>query len=382
MPSSEQGGAAATSSVTSALSRWATELEGGRPLISRNEADCFAALLASLGVGYDSCYAECRLADARQLDLLLSYGRNSAHMPALRQCIAERRQHACADALPAWAAAHSFVDAWMDDASALSRTVSTIWLEMDDVTKPALAAAPSLSACVVPSYGSGYDPRAAQRENLAEALLITDGAFRGHARASDLSERLAHAVKELPADGRFIHLSLMTGRATPALKLYGVCPGTELVDYLARVGFAGRLDVLGDFLQSDSLGDVIPHDVYFDLNLSTMFDSTTASLGVAFSQQNQLSLAPRDAARRQLMNRLTSLGYSTPAQAAALAHWVEMSRSVKTPPVSGDVIARRWFDLKLVLDAQGRWSTKAYLGFASLRPPFLFMSRDRDAASA
>src|SRR5438445_10850715 len=80
MPASEQGGAAATSSVASALSRWATEPEGGGALISRNEADCFAALLASLGVGYDSCYAECRLADARQLDLLLSYGRNSAHM--------------------------------------------------------------------------------------------------------------------------------------------------------------------------------------------------------------------------------------------------------------------------------------------------------------
>jgi hypothetical protein len=378
MPSSEPD---VTPEIANQLCRWADQEEGAS-LISPAEADGFAALLASLGVGYDSCYAECRLGGDRQLDLLLSYGRNSTHLPALRHCIAERRQHASAEARSAWAAAQRFVDAWADDTSALSRTVSTIWLEMDDVTKPALAAAPSLSACVVPSYGPDYDPRSAQREHLSEALLITDVAFRGRGRASELTERLNHAVRELPTHGRFIHLSLMTGRATPALKLYGVCPSSELVDYLARLGFAGRLDLLGDFLRSEVLTEMTPEDVYFDLNLSTMSDAATASLGVAFSQQNQLALAPRDGARRQLMNRLIALGYSTSAQAETLARWVELPPSRKTPLVSGDVIARRWLDLKLVLDAGGHWSTKAYLGFARLRPPFLFMARGGNAASA
>ena len=366
--------AAQETSATAMLMGWASKQSEESAPVASTEAQKLTTLLDDLDVDFDSLYAECHLDSARQLDLLISYGRGSPHIGPLRARLAQRGSCARADKRAAWRAAESFFERWADTRDPLSEAASLVWLEFDDVSRSPETVAPSLSACIAPRYAVDADLRALPvKKELEDVLVLVYAGLRGTLEP-DARERIRHAVRALPDAGRFIHMSWMAARPSLDAKLYGVVPRRDLVGYLKRIAFAGRLDRVQAFVNSIATSDICGEDIYFDLNLSNMWNVAGASLGVAFSQQQVMSSAPRDASRRALLGRLVACGHCTSDQARALANWVEMPVDA-SPPIPGDPRGYRWLDIKAVLGADGAASLKAYLGFGTIRSPFAFGPR-------
>lgn len=365
-------------SAAATLVRWASKQAKESTPVATLEAQRLAALLDDLDVNFDSLYAECHLDATRQLDLLLSYGRGSPHLSLLRARLAQRRSHAHADLRTAWSAAESFVERWADPRDPLSEAASVIWIEFDDVSRSPEAVAPSLSACIAPRYAADADVHALpSKKELEDALAFAYAGLRGKVEP-EVRERIADVVRALPESGRFIHVSWMAARPSRDVKLYGVVPRRDLLGYLRRIAFAGRLDRVQEFVNLIATSDICGEDIYFDLNLSTMRNAAAASLGVAFSQQQVMSTSPRDAGRRALLGRLVTCGHCTSDQARALANWVEIP--IDAPlPIPGDLRPYQWLDIKSVLRADGAAALKAYLGFGTIRSPFVLGPRPSQA---
>ena len=356
--------------IADTLVAWASTAPYGDTVLSAREAATFAALARTLDFACDSYYAECRLGASRQLDLLLSFDRNNPRLAELPARLAEFAKNSTGNSRQAWCAAQAFVERWIALDDPLHHVVGAIWLEFDDVLVPQAAVAPSLSACIIPDYGSHYQPRQESHLNTAEALCAAYSALCPSAGDEVVKQLIGEVTDALPGGGRFIHLSWMGARQCPAVKLYGVLPRSQLLAYLQRIGFSGPLDALEIVLASIATREQCGDDIYLDLNLTTLRDPQRCSVGIAFSQQQVRACLPEDRSRRALLEQLATQGQCRPAQARALAAWAE-------PPLSaagtGRALphVRRWLDVKSVLDAQCVLQTKAYLGFGPLRTPFV-----------
>lgn len=358
--------------MTESLRAWLTRSPPAQSLVTRDELTAYSTLLSSLGCGTDSIYAECRLGEMRQLDLLVSFARRSSALPKLHELLVRRAADEPPSGTGAWTRTKKFVDRWVDPDDTLHNAVGTLWMEFDDVLRSPGLIKPSLSACVAPGYGIAWNAAFSRQSRMVEALKEVRRTLQLEVR--DCS-RFEQAINALPDSGRFIHLSVMTGRRKQDLKLYGVCPATRLPAYLQRMDLGHLAAPVSDFMQSCGILTTFGRDVYFDLNLSELINPSGAAFGIAFSQQNQVATAHTDVGRRALLARLVALGLCTNDQAQALSYWAERPGEGNLP-VSGDLRAHRWLDLKATFDGQ-RWSVKAYLGFTQLRSPFLLQTRAR-----
>jgi hypothetical protein len=334
------------------------------PLITDEERSAYAALFGRLPFRGDAYYAECRLGSVRQLDLLVAFARSSPRRRRLAEALAGGGQAA---EHPAWAAAARFVTRWMTPDDPVAQSVSTLWLEFDDVRRGSELAAPSLSACLIAGYGARYRP--AEQANTvehAERLRLVYGALAGEGAEERTTERLGTLTAALPEGAELIHLSLMTARSPAAAKVYGVAPRDALLPYLVANGWRGRAEAVTSLLERVVTREVCGNLVFFDLNLENMGDPESATLGLAFSQQQGLEIGD-DPGRKGLLAALARSGELAADRQAQLAAWTSRQPS---PQLEQSGEARRFLDLKLVLDAAGRWETKAYLGYAFPTGPF------------
>jgi hypothetical protein len=351
------------------LLTWAAAAPGSETLLAPHEAAAFVSLARMLDFAGDSYYAECRLAGGRQLDLLVSWQRDNPLLAELPRRIDELERNATSTAQRVWRDAKTFIERWIAADDPLHQTVETLWFEFDDVLGPHAAAAPSLSACIVPNYGPQYQPGEPSVVNTAEALAVTYRALSGAANDESIIQRFGELTRALPEGGRLIHLSWMGARQFPAVKLYGALPRSRLPDYLTRIGFGGQLAALGNVLQSIATPELCGDDIYFDLNLNTLQDPLRCSFGIAFSQQQVALLSPGDPGRCALLEQLAAHDQCKPDQARALAAWAEPMQATAEPSWR-DPRVRHWLDIKSVLDSRANLASKAYLGFAPIRSPF------------
>jgi hypothetical protein len=339
---------------TDLLSAWAAATPGAESLFTIGDARAFAALAQAYGFDCDSYYGECRLGGPRQLDLLLAFNHGAATVKHPVQRLKALAGVAGCSTQETWRTAASFVERWGDPEDPLHNAVGTIWLEFDDVNRAVSLNAPSVSGCVIRGYGPHFSPGEAEHGNAVDALSLACGAVYADAEAAAWKRRIGDVVKALPSGGRFIHLSWMGARRSRPLKLYGVMPRCEFLDYLERIGFAGHMGCVRMVLSEVATSQHCGRDIYFDLNLSTLRDATTAALGIAFSQQHIQAVAKDDPSRIRLLRRLVADGQCSSTQAHALGEWTSAAD-------------RRWLDLKMVIDSRGNVETKAYLGFAPSR---------------
>jgi hypothetical protein len=337
-------------------------------LVSNAEQAAYVSLKRSLNLGGDSYYAECRFGARRQLDLLVAFHRPSASSFELASRLTSADSPFFTSHAREWETARQFTTRWLRADSELRRLVSTLWFEFDDVVARAEAAGPSLSACLVTGYSKGFEPAPEpDREQDAAQLLAVYRELAADRADSAEEARLCHAARALPDHGKLIHLSLMSARAPESVKVYGVVPRGELTQYLRRVGWRGAYDAVEHALAQIATLDLCGEYLYFDLNLSNMESSQSATLGIAFSQQ-QLLARGAGPARSELLGRLNHARQLSASQRETLERWVTSEASgLSLDQLPG---GHRWLDIKLVIDPTGAFDSKAYLGFASRRGPF------------
>lgn len=346
-PNHGSGGAPA---LARGLVDWA--LQHGSSLFGASAAEAFRALAGRLPFDPESYYAEVRLGRRRQVDLLFSL--NAYTSPTVARAISlPGGLGASRDINGAWTRTRNLLADWTSSASPLREAISTLWLEFDDVTTSFENAAPSISACMVPGYDyrTRVEPVRDREDELSEALRVYQ-ALSAHVDEHDVVT-LERAIRALPNAGRCIHLSVMTARTPPALKLYLILPRSTLQTYLDDVGWSGTRELLAELLEGFASESLCGPDLYIDLNLWSLRHRQPA-LGVAFARQ-QASFDPQ---HERLLSRLVSVGHCNAEQASALANWQASAPSGES----------RWLDLKTAY-REGELETKAYLGVARRQPP-------------
>jgi len=254
--------------------------------------------------------------------------------------------------------ARDFVNRWATPGDALHGMVSAIWLEFDDVRRTANDQAPSISACVVPDYGRSFRPGDhLERNRKADIMTGVYQALTRQATEDEVVDLLRSCTYALPNGADLVHISLMAGRDSRAVKVYGVAPRSLFASYLRTVGWCGSFNTLHTVMQRLAIPGLCGDDIYFDLDLSNMHLPGESTLGIAFSQQQ---LGP-DSRRLTLLQHLAEEGQCTAQQAAALGAWATLAPEPCATNRHRHV--SRHLDLKTVLGAPTGLKTKAYLGF-------------------
>jgi hypothetical protein len=317
----------------------------------------------------DAQYYECRLAPSRdQVDYLLAFSRGAAS--ALHRRLQAHSGAREPGQRARWRALMRLVEAWADGRSTISTRVPTMWLEFDDLSTVNLAGAdagrtiPSVSMCLVPGYRCDR-PLALgdlQRDQ-ATASEILDAL--GVPRTASLNAALSESFRQLPAGGRWIHLSVMLGRTPCAVKLYGVLPRHELLAYLQRIEWRGDLACVAAAMEGPYGRDLVGDELFVDLNLDTYHDPDRCTLGLAVAQQQRDRGLVPDPGRRQVLDRWAAAGLCGRERWEMLRDWSELVRRSAMGASAGvtraDVTAA-FLDLKLVWDSGSGLSAKAYLG--------------------
>jgi hypothetical protein len=226
--------------------------------------------------------------------------------------------------------------------------VPAIWLEFDDIADRTPGRMPSMCVCLAPGYRFDRPPLPTnwerERQIIEDVLTIMNVASTP-ARLEDLTE----CFRELP--GRWIHLSVMSGRRPPAVKLYGSIPRQELLPYLARIGWSGDRRAIAEALDAAYGRDLVGDQLFIDLNLDNFRDGHRCTLGLAAAQQHVIRGEDGDPARRRILDRWIQAGLAAPEKAEEARGWVVDA------PRSG-----HFLDLKLVWQAGAGLTAKAYLG--------------------
>jgi hypothetical protein len=335
-------------------------------LFTTDDLQAYATLARSLALNGLSHYAECRLAEPRQLDLLVAFNRHRTDLELLLSRLTARCELASQHTRRAWTLAAGFVGRWAKLRQALQEMVSAIWLEFDDVRRKANDQAPSMSACVIPDYGRNFRPSdELDRRRKAQTVTSVYQALTGNAVEDEFVDLLRSCTYALPNGADLIHVSFMSGRDPRSVKIYGVVPRSLLSSYLRTVGWCGSFSALNTAMQRLAIPGLCGDDIYFDLDLSNMHVPSKSTLGIAFSQQQ---LGP-DSRRLTLLQHLADEGQCTSQQAAALGTWATLAPE---PCASGrHRRVSRHLDLKTVLGASAELRTKAYLGFRVESNPFV-----------
>jgi hypothetical protein len=249
-----------------------------------------------------------------------------------------------ADAGVPWLPLERLLQSWSDGQSHLSLWVPAIWLEFDDLrTNVPRQTAPSLSICLVPAYDSGgpVGPAGGELETARQAMSVM-----GAPQAT--TDLMAGCFDRLPPGARFIHLSVMFGRPSRAVKLYGAFPREALLPYLGSIGWRGDQGSVRTALGGVYARDLVGDQIFVDLDLDTFRDPGRCTLGLATGQQHVASGPHHDPGRAQVLEAWVQAGLCQPEKARALAGWAQ-------PPA-------RFLDLKLVWRSGLGWRAKAYLG--------------------
>jgi hypothetical protein len=255
--------------------------------------------------------------------------------------------------------------AWADSDSLVARRCPTLWLEFDDCQPRRRRAVPSVSACITENYRIDQGPRPQDPEDrrLAdEVLTLLDAA-----PDPELGRRLDVVFDELPPGARWIHVSYMLGRTPRALKLYGVIPRSELLGYLAKVGWAGDMNAIEQGLPGVYPEALLADSVFLDLNLENLCDRRRATLGLAVAQQHLRFGHDADPTREAILDRWQSARMADPAKIAAVRAW---PRSAEQVPVKRFERESRFLDVKLVWQESTGFVAKAYVGRQRMRGLF------------
>jgi hypothetical protein len=242
---------------------------------------------------------------------------------------------------------------WADATSPLHAWVPFLFLEfdadyaLDGVPVPAvfvsfdwpLAEPPTANA---PSPGAGcVTLRVAQ-----EALYVLRGAS-----PQPIDANLESCFRELPSDGRAVHVGAMLGRPGTAVRLSVSMPAGELRDYLTRVGWpssAGVDALLGTFAPSAG-------------RVHAEFD-----VGEVIGPQLGLVLSPSDSGDdagrwHGLLARLVENALCTPAKRAALLKWPAVTREAPIGVGRCCFLQRAVSHIKVSSGPLRRPEAKAYL---------------------
>ena len=259
-----------------------------------------------------------------------------------------------------WQPVLALIDAWTDGVSLLSRQAPAIWLEFDDVrSADAITRFPSVSVCLTPGYDTKRAPFPNQTDS--ELRLIDEIlALLGVPPSQRRPDLFAECYRRLPAGARWIHLSVMLGRASADLKLYGALPRATLLPYLEAVGWAGDSAELTRLLAEAYPASLTGALAFIDLNLGTLRDRRKSTLGLAVAQQHLVHGPERDPLRTALLERWCSAGLADTRKVARVRDVLVAGPSATE---SATLRAGRFLDLKLVWSAELGTFAKAYLGF-------------------
>lgn len=253
---------------------------------------------------------------------------------------------------PVWARIETFARTWCDPASALHRDVSELWLEFD-------VAAHGTHTLPVPSVFVDFTSdvyRSAERRRAAAigALRALDDGW----QASD--DAAVSCIEALPDDALLLYVGRMLARPGHGIRLcaMGLDCGA-LVRYVARIGWPGDAAEVERMVRDVSRLDGGAHErpaiVHIDVDGAVQ---GRIGLEYPFARASQAAGA---IAETELLDFLVERGLATASECAALGTWP--GRSVTTMPheLWPSVVTRRVNHVKLVLDAHGAWSAKAYL---------------------
>jgi hypothetical protein len=312
--------------------------------------------VSELGIGGigGTQYLECRLGRGHaQVDYLCAISRSSS--AAFFETLTTYASARATAEGPGWREVLGLLDRWRHGESPITPTAPGIWLEFDDVAGDARhSARPSVSVGLVANYrfGRPLNPTVVERD-----LGVARDALRavGVGVSEPMGASLSRCFASLPPSGRWIHLSVMLGRDPSAIKLYGVMSREALLPYLRTIGWRGDEDALSRLLAGAYGPDLVGDEVFLDLNLENFRDPERCSLGLAVAQQHVVRGPDPDPRRRRVLERWVSLGFA------------ERSRAEEILEALGDRVdvlhpGGRFLDLKLVWQAGGAVTAKAYLG--------------------
>lgn len=244
--------------------------------------------------------------------------------------------------------------------------ISGLWFEHDDIARSSLELPqPSLCVCLVPFY---HGERVSDADADADISLICE-LVEGMTGAlpAPQAQCIRRVVACLPTPGRFIHLSFMVGREPNVIKLYGVVPREQLIEYLREIGWAGPLRDIAALVERHCPRSRVADDIYLDLTLDTLTVPGGNRLGFAFTPQHLDHSSERDPGRKPLLDQWVEVGLCSAWQRDTLvcwpAHGVVGDQTGGAWPMRVD----RWLDLKCVWDPRAGLLGKAYLGFAARR---------------
>jgi hypothetical protein len=157
----------------------------------------------------------------------------------------------------------------------------------------------------------------------------------------------------------------MLGREPASLKLYGTLARSDLASYLESMGWAGERGAIEHALASLYPAELLGDELFVDLNLDTLGDPERCSLGLAASQQHVLHGPDQDPTRGRLLEVWSAAGLCDPTKVERARAWPGPADSAGRNPGLA-----RFLDLKLVWQAGGGFSAKAYAGARSARRMF------------
>jgi hypothetical protein len=244
--------------------------------------------------------------------------------------------------------------------------ISGLWFEHDDIARTSLEPPqPSLCVCLVPYY---HGERVLAADASSDISLICDlvESMTGALPASQ-AQRIRRVVGCLPVPGRFIHLSFMVGREPNVIKLYGVVPREQLVEYLREIGWAGPLHDIAALVERHCPHSRVAQDIYLDLTLDTLTVPGGNRLGFAFTPQHLEHSSERDPGRKPLLDQWVQAGLCSVWQRDALVRWPALLVDGDWGDAGWPMRLHRWLDLKCVWEPSAGLLGKAYLGFAARR---------------
>lgn len=288
-------------------------------LVSGPAAAFLENIQARMPTGSATYYLECRLSGNPQVDVEAGYTRPEA-IPMLQGLIP--------------AAVAPFVLLEWDQAQDGRDTRPGLLLCLDRRL--------GIGAC-----GNALPPL--QLTSLVAAAEAVSRQWLGRTLENSVSEALAACFTNLPRGGRILHLSAMSSRNPPLLKLNIVMPPRAFPGYLRRIGWKGASQGLSRLWKT--LRPFV-REAKFDLILQ---GGIHPKLGLELFPSNS-SLGSRVAA----LGRLTTRKWIRPEKGRDLSRW---------PGTVWRVDARRNrilridkdFGLKFVLDGAGEVESKGYL---------------------
>jgi hypothetical protein len=250
-----------------------------------------------------------------------------------------------------WVRIARLARAWCEDGSRLQSWAPFIFLEFDGDS--------SLDPVPVPSVFVGLDSpiegsSASSPELLAAqqaASLLADSGSDEVRRAS-----IARAFSELPDGARVLHVAVMLGRADPSVRLSVLLSGSEVGEYLTRLGSSVAARV-AEGVRS-RIGCLMG-DVQLDFDLSS---SARARIGFGLRPRPEGPVTWMD-----LLNRLGDAIAFSKEKRDALMSWPGISSYQGHDGGEAMLLRREISHLKLACSSEFELQLKAYVGVTPLQ---------------